>query len=469
MKKLLSVVIPTFNPSELILEAVRSVLAQSDLDLSELEIIIVNDHSDKRESLKILYTLSSSPNIRLIHSETNGGPSASRNAGIKEAKGQYIGFLDDDDLWPVEKWDLQKAALDRDPELLLVSGQIQYFSHHNTEKPAIAYHVDDDKLYHVHMGACLMRSSLFSNGRHFFDEELRLSEDWDWWLKVKEACIPHLILDTPTLRYRVHQNNTSTHLNIHELGLLKVLNSSIKRRRKSGNRRLLSPHLGYSADYSVSVVLPLFNGARFIRRALDSIIAQSHSVDEIVVVDDGSTDSGAEIVLNEYPSARLIKQSNAGVANARNKGWKACHTSWIAFMDQDDEWMPDKIEKQIGLAQKDRKHDWVSCNQRYQSYNNNLPDFLRPALQTDHISHVPSSWLIRKSVLVSLNGFDEGYRYTSDLDLIRRYRATNGKDVYCAQTLLIKHITGENESRAMASMTKELFSVLRKQMQTNKV
>ena len=88
-----------------------------------------------------------------------------------------------------------------------------------------------------------------------------------------------------------------------------------------------------------SIVIPLYNKQDCIRQALDCVFNQSFQDFEVIVVDDGSTDRGAEIV-REYKDERLrlVSQKNSGVSAARNAGIAAAHNSWIAFLDADDIW-----------------------------------------------------------------------------------------------------------------------------------
>ena len=94
----------------------------------------------------------------------------------------------------------------------------------------------------------------------------------------------------------------------------------------------------------VSVVVPLFNKERWVRRALDSIAAQTFGDFEVIVVDDGSTDKSAAVVA-EYadPRFRLIRQTNAGPGAARNRGLREAVAEYVAFLDADDEWLPDYL------------------------------------------------------------------------------------------------------------------------------
>jgi GT2 family glycosyltransferase len=92
----------------------------------------------------------------------------------------------------------------------------------------------------------------------------------------------------------------------------------------------------------VSVVIPLYNKGRYLRRALDSVCTQTFGDFEIIVVDDGSTDDGPEIVQHlSDPRIRLVHQVNAGPGAARNRGVKEAQAAWVAFLDADDEWLPD--------------------------------------------------------------------------------------------------------------------------------
>jgi glycosyltransferase involved in cell wall biosynthesis len=101
-------------------------------------------------------------------------------------------------------------------------------------------------------------------------------------------------------------------------------------------------------DVRVSVIIPLYNKAPYVRRALDSVAAQTFSDFEVVVVDDGSTDGGARLV-ESYGDARvrLIRQQNAGPGAARNRGVTEARGRLLAFLDADDEWLPRYIEEGV--------------------------------------------------------------------------------------------------------------------------
>lgn len=100
----------------------------------------------------------------------------------------------------------------------------------------------------------------------------------------------------------------------------------------------------------VSTVIPVFNGARYVAHTIDSVLAQTYRHIEIVVIDDGSTDESPEILARYGNRIRLIRQANQGVGAARNRGILAAQGEYVAFLDQDDWWYPEKIERQIDAA-----------------------------------------------------------------------------------------------------------------------
>ncbi len=96
-----------------------------------------------------------------------------------------------------------------------------------------------------------------------------------------------------------------------------------------------------------SVIVPAFNRARFIRKAIDSVLSQSFDDYEIIVVDDGSTDATQQVLARYGPSITTITQPNSGVSAARNTGIEAAKGTWIAFLDSDDEWKRDYLLRQM--------------------------------------------------------------------------------------------------------------------------
>ncbi len=114
----------------------------------------------------------------------------------------------------------------------------------------------------------------------------------------------------------------------------------------------------------VSVIIPTYNYGRFIGKAIESVLAQTVPIHEIIVVDDGSTDETGQTVKAFGEQVHYIKQQNGGVCAARNNGVKNSSGDYIAFLDADDEWLPEKIEKQLAKFETDAKIGLVFCGMR---------------------------------------------------------------------------------------------------------
>jgi glycosyltransferase involved in cell wall biosynthesis len=97
---------------------------------------------------------------------------------------------------------------------------------------------------------------------------------------------------------------------------------------------------------NISVIIPTWNRAERLVNALQSVFSQSRPPAEVIVVDDGSTDNTREIVRRQFPDARYLFQQNKGVSSARNTGIAAANGNWIALLDSDDHWEPDKLKQQ---------------------------------------------------------------------------------------------------------------------------
>jgi glycosyltransferase involved in cell wall biosynthesis len=98
---------------------------------------------------------------------------------------------------------------------------------------------------------------------------------------------------------------------------------------------------------SISVIIPTFNRIDVLPKAIESVLAQTIIPDEIIVVDDGSTDGTAEMIQSDYPKVSVLVQENAGVSSARNAGISVSKGDWIALLDSDDEWFQKKLERQM--------------------------------------------------------------------------------------------------------------------------
>jgi len=119
----------------------------------------------------------------------------------------------------------------------------------------------------------------------------------------------------------------------------------------------------FPAAARISVVVPLYNGSAFVAEALRSIAAQTYPVAEAIVVDDGSTDDGPAIA-RTFPIATVVAQPNGGCARALNTGVRRATGEFLAFLDADDRWLPEKTARQMAVLEGEDAPDLVFCGCR---------------------------------------------------------------------------------------------------------
>ena len=182
---------------------------------------------------------------------------------------------------------------------------------------------------------------------------------------------------------------------------------------------------------NISVIIPTYNRRHTLSRAIDSVLGQAYQAAEIIVVDDGSSDGTSEWLRENFPTLQLLQHSNKGVSAARNRGIKAAKTNWIALLDSDDEWLPDKLEKQVEALKQNPEmifchteeiwiRNGVRVNQmkKHKKYGGFI---FENCLDICRIS--PSSALFHKSLLADVGNFDEDLKLCEDYDLWLRITA----------------------------------------------
>ena len=181
----------------------------------------------------------------------------------------------------------------------------------------------------------------------------------------------------------------------------------------------------------ISVVIPVYNRELTVKRAIDSVLAQELHPDEIIVVDDGSTDPTPEILKSYDHKIQIVRQENKGVSAARNRGVETASGKWIAFLDSDDEWTPDKLQKQLAcyrlhpnmrILQTEER--WIRNNMRVnpgKKYSKKSGNIFKNCLKTCIVG--PSTVMCERSLLMEMGGFDEKLPVCEDYDLWIRIAA----------------------------------------------
>ena len=209
----------------------------------------------------------------------------------------------------------------------------------------------------------------------------------------------------------------------------------------------------------VSVIIPVHNGARYLRAALESVFAQTYRLFEVIVVDDGSVDDSG-VIAQSFRDVRYIHQANQGVAAARNNGIEAARGEFLAFLDQDDLWTAEKLKLQLAhlLSNPDLGYT-LTQQQFFLDPGATLPPWFRKELfDSVHTGWVLGTLVVRRTAFEQVGKFATGYSAASDGDWFFRAKAAGIPMAVVPELLLLKRIHGANES----ARAKEILSELRK-------
>ena len=191
-------------------------------------------------------------------------------------------------------------------------------------------------------------------------------------------------------------------------------------------------------DQTVSVVIPTYNNAQYIKEALDSVFAQSLAPCQVIVIDDGSTDNTQEVVAKYGIKIIYHRIKNSGQAYARNIGIELVKGKYTAFLDADDIWLPKKLEKQIALIEKNPNCPMVFCNFSVFIEDSSSLDVTADWLSTKKWMAtgniftnlvmenfiLPSATIVRTRYLREVGGFDPELSPREDRDLCLRLAAS---------------------------------------------
>ena len=221
----------------------------------------------------------------------------------------------------------------------------------------------------------------------------------------------------------------------------------------------------------ISVIVPAFNAESTIREAVESVLAQSYRPLEILVVDDGSTDGTFACSENIHPDVRVIQQVNAGPSAARNHGIREAKGSWIAFLDSDDIWLPEKLAQQWECVSKNSSIGFVHTDVTFFDPDSNKDwqtDVGRDKFVgrcTDKLLRenriLTSSVLVDRKYLDQTDLFDEKYWVAEDYDLWLRL-STQCEFAYLSSPLVRYRMQGDSLSTYSLRMRKSELAVFQK-------
>jgi glycosyltransferase involved in cell wall biosynthesis len=208
--------------------------------------------------------------------------------------------------------------------------------------------------------------------------------------------------------------------------------------------------------------MAVYNGAAFLREALECVRQQTYPRIELIVVDDGSTDESAEIARSFGP-AQYVRHANRGIAASRNRGVELASGALLAFLDQDDTWRADKIARQFEYLNDHPDVSIVLSKERLvfaDGYHSPYWENHRLMVE-DHVAVVPGAWLVRKRLFEEVGPFDGKFKIADDFDWLMRVLDMGARYGVVEETLLFKRLHEANASSRIDVARAEILTLMR--------
>jgi glycosyltransferase involved in cell wall biosynthesis len=221
-----------------------------------------------------------------------------------------------------------------------------------------------------------------------------------------------------------------------------------------------------SAAALVSVIIPVFNGERFLAEAIESVLAQDYAPLELIVVDDGSTD-GTPAIIARYLPAHCLRQANHGHAAAKNAGLAAAQGELIAFLDADDVWRRGKLAAQAAALRENPALAFVTCHCRlFRAPGADWPAWVKPEFYDQpQPAHLPSALLARRSAFERLGAFDPSFAHSDDSDWFMRARDAGLPGQMMPEVLYDRRVHAANMSWDLSGISAAGLRALRASIQ----
>lgn len=443
MSPTVSVIIPTWNRSIETEHAVTSVLHQT---FKDFEIIVADDGST--DNTQRIFENYQDPRVKYLRINHSGLPAAPRNAAIHIAQGKWIAFLDSDDRWSQKKLSIQIGFLDNHPEICLTFSNAYrvindkrngtFFPVKNNIKNSFTSLIDHNNFI-INSSAVVRKDVIEKYGGLSEEQNKKGIEDFDLWTKI---CIdePFYYLNQPLIDYTDEPsqsvrsevsfvNYKAGMLDIYERtydSLIKgnkltqdlacVLERRIYTYRRELNHWNIFPQKEVNQQKpTVSIILPVYNGEKFIQESIYSILSQTYTDFELIIINDGSIDNTGKLLSTmSDPRIRVITQSNQGIVAALNNGIEHSRGKYIARQDHDDISFRTRIAKQVRFLDENPEYGLIGTWSEVWDENNvfklmlSLPStdfFLRERLLFDN-PFIHSSVIFRRSLLEICGPYD---------------------------------------------------------------
>jgi glycosyltransferase involved in cell wall biosynthesis len=360
-KPLVSVIIITYNRKDKLPRAIRSVLEQS---YRNLELIVVNDAG---EDVSGIVSEFNDNRLRLINHESNRGLSAARNTGIKKAAGEYIAFLDDDDIYYPEHLDVAVKYLDAHDVIYTdaVRCNISKVNGVETETGrSVPYSIDYDRnkllVANIAPVNCFVFRKDLTAKAGMFNEELLVLEDWDFWLRLSEFTdFMHIRKNTVQVNW-VNDGSTMTSTRQEEFSKARnyIYGRYAKELEKIPNKEKIVAEFNaiwrndFKKEPVVSIIALTYNQVDYTRAFVESVLHNTSIPFELILIDNNSSDSTPEYLADLAASNKNIKvilnRENYGFPKGINQGIKASSGKYILIANNDilvtENWLNRMVE-----------------------------------------------------------------------------------------------------------------------------
>ncbi|WP_457936112.1 glycosyltransferase family 2 protein [Mesorhizobium sp. 10J20-29] len=207
-------------------------------------------------------------------------------------------------------------------------------------------------------------------------------------------------------------------------------------------------------DRLVSCILPVWNGEKYLVHALDSIFAQSHKAVDVIVVDDGSTDATCSICEQHAGTIRVVSQANAGPSVARNTGIEHAKGDFVAFLDYDDLWTPEKLAKQLAVF---ASHPEIGACVGYVQEFEDKDDGSVKLRGDPIVGYTTGTAMLSREALQTVGPFNTAIEHADSADWFLRARNAGIRDMLLPDVLLNRRCHANNRSQLRNNNTRQEF------------
>ena len=468
---LVSVIIPTYNRSSYLKQSIQSVLAQT---YQNFEILVINDGGE--DVLHIIESINDS-RIKYINHKKNKGVSAARNSGLKNAKGKYIAYLDDDDAYYPEHLQTLVEKLQNTKFKVVYSDA--HFLHTEikdgkeiVKSKTVSYSFDFSKelilLMNIAPTQCFMHAKDCVENVGYFNESLSTHEDWEFWIRLSEKYDFLHVKNVTSVVNRKAEFQSLTTSNLEDF--LRTMRIIFKRYRHltKGNTKLLKAQKERENDLlkaiknqqGASIIIVTYNSEKTIESCLKSVTKTIREYDEVVIVDNNSKDKTVKLVekfTRKSNQFKLVKsKENLGFSEGCNVGIKNSSNPFVVLLNPDTNVTDRWLDKMISVCKKENVAAVGPVSNYAAGYQNILAYLDKNELNTIEQHKLPKEietrfsnktvetklligfcMVMKRNLLSELGGLDKGlFLGNDDLDLSWRFRLKGYKLLVAVDTFV---------------------------------